>query len=87
MPLIQAAEAHCEYVVYNDFAESVKGLISQVKIFQVLSELCELWGLWLLKKAGSDLLACGFWGPEMLEKLEDAFLQKLGVIRKVKKKY
>ncbi|XP_058144216.1 peroxisomal acyl-coenzyme A oxidase 2 isoform X2 [Dasypus novemcinctus] len=79
---VQAAKAHCYYVVVKSFTEVIEKLEKEPAIQQVLKPLCDLFALHGLLTNAGDFLHDGFLSGAQADMARTAYLDLLLLIRK-----
>ncbi|XP_007935481.1 peroxisomal acyl-coenzyme A oxidase 2 [Orycteropus afer afer] len=80
--LVQAAKAHCYYVILQSFIQTLEKLEDEPEIRQVLKRLCDLYALHGMLTNMGDFLHDGFLSGAQADMARAAYLNLLPLIRK-----
>ncbi|XP_037347699.1 peroxisomal acyl-coenzyme A oxidase 2 [Talpa occidentalis] len=79
---LQAAKAHCYYIIVKNFAETLQKLEDEPAIQQALKRLCDLYALHGILTNSGDFLHDGFLSGAQVDMARTAYLDLLPLIRK-----
>jgi acyl-CoA oxidase len=79
---IRVSEAHCYYVLVNNFVKAVEGVgEEQAQLTPPLRSCCNLFALWWMQEDLGDFLEGGYLDAAQAGMLRAAVREQLGVVR------
>ncbi|TFK11543.1 importin subunit alpha-4 [Platysternon megacephalum] len=79
--LVQAAKAHCHYIVVKNFIATVEKLRNEAEIQKIAKHLCDLFALHGIFSNTGDFLHAGYISRDQMDMVTASYLNLLAVIR------
>ncbi|XP_073206996.1 peroxisomal acyl-coenzyme A oxidase 2 isoform X3 [Lepidochelys kempii] len=79
--LVQAAKAHCHYIIVKNFIDTVEKLKNEAEIQKILKHLCDLFALHGIFSNTGDFLHAGYISGDQMDMVTASYLDLLAVIR------
>ncbi|XP_032637700.1 peroxisomal acyl-coenzyme A oxidase 2 isoform X1 [Chelonoidis abingdonii] len=79
--LVQAAKAHCHYIVVKNFIDTVEKLRNEAEIQKIVKHLCDLFALHGIFSNTGDFLHAGYTSGDQMDMVTASYLDLLAVIR------
>uniref|UniRef100_A0A8C8SXE2 Acyl-coenzyme A oxidase n=1 Tax=Pelusios castaneus TaxID=367368 RepID=A0A8C8SXE2_9SAUR len=79
--LVQAAKAHCQYIIVKNFIDAVEQLRNEAEIQKIMKHLCDLFALHGIFSNTGDFLHDGYISGDQMDMATASYLHLLAVIR------
>ncbi|XP_075794518.1 peroxisomal acyl-coenzyme A oxidase 2 [Pelodiscus sinensis] len=79
--LVQAAKAHCQYIIVKNFIDTVEKLTNEAEIQKIMKHLCDLFALHGIFSNTGDFLHDGYISGDQMDLVTASYLDLLAVIR------
>ncbi|XP_067397371.1 peroxisomal acyl-coenzyme A oxidase 2 isoform X2 [Emydura macquarii macquarii] len=79
--LVQAAKAHCHYIIMKNFIDTVEKLRNEAEIQKIMKHLCDLFALHGIFSYTGDFLHDEYMSGDQMDMVTESYLDLLAVIR------